>query len=179
MTDRSLKLKLDLHTHCGEATSLYTPNLGVVSRIVAAVKGRGLDGIAITEHYNRAYGYKVKEMVEQDLNNEVLVIPGQEIDKGMLHVVVLYLPDDLTFRFIAHPGYPPVSNIDSQIDGSIHGIELRNPLHDDEMDEEMIRELAQKHDLLLLTNSDAHFLSDIGKYYNEIEVEELCARARG
>ena len=179
MTDSSLKLKLDLHTHCGEATSLYTPNLSAVNRIVTAVKNRGLDGIAITEHYNRAYGYKVKEMVEQDLNNEVLVIPGQEIDKGMLHVVVLYLPDDLTFRFIAHPGYPPVSNIDSQIDGSIHGIELRNPLHDDEMDEEMIRELAQKHDLLLLTNSDAHFLSDIGKYYNEIEVEELCARARG
>jgi histidinol phosphatase-like PHP family hydrolase len=60
----------------------------------------------------------------------------------------------------------------------MHGIELRNPLHDDEMEEGKIRELAEKYDLLLLTNSDAHFLDDIGKYYNEIDIEELCARAR-
>jgi PHP family Zn ribbon phosphoesterase len=42
----------------------------------------------------------------------------------------------------------------------------------------MIRELAEKHDLLLLTNSDAHSLADIGTYHNEIDIEVLCARAR-
>ncbi len=171
-----MKLKLDLHTHCGEATSLYTPNLDIVKRIVAAAKAKGLDGIGVTEHYNRTYGYKVRELVEQ-LDDDLLIIPGQEIDKGLLHVVVLYLPDDLTFRFIAHPGYPPVTDLDSLIDDSFHGIEIGNPLHDDEMDQEMIREIAKKHDLLLLTDSDAHFLSDVGKYYNEITIEELCARA--
>ncbi len=171
-------MKLDLHTHCGEATSLYMPNLDIVKRIVAAVQSRGLDGIGVTEHYNKTYGHKVKEMVEQHLGSEVLIIPGQEIDKGPLHVVLLYLPDDITFRFIAHPGYPPVDDLSAHIDGSIHGIELRNPLHDDEMDEGLIRSLAEKHDLLLLADSDAHFLSDIGTYYNEIEIEELCARAR-
>jgi PHP family Zn ribbon phosphoesterase len=46
------------------------------------------------------------------------------------------------------------------------------------MDGAKIREVAEKHDLLLLANSDAHFLSDIGKHYNEIEIEELYARAR-
>lgn len=171
-----MKLKLDLHTHCGEATSLYTPNLDIVKRIVSAAKAKGLDGIGVTEHYNRTYGYKVRELVEQ-LDDDLLIIPGQEIDKGLLHVVVLYLPDDLTFRFIAHPGYPPVTDLDSLIDDSFHGIEIGNPLHDDEMDQEMIREIAKKHDLLLLTDSDAHFLSDVGKYYNEITIEELCARA--
>jgi len=170
-------LKLDLHTHCGEATSLHSPRVDIVKEILAVVKARGLDGIAITEHYNKAYGYKAKEMVDHYLNNEILVIPGQEVDKGLLHIVELYLPGDTTFRFIAHPGYPYVRDLDSQIDDSIHGIELRNPLHDHEMNERRIRELAKKYDLLLLTNSDAHFLSDIGKYYNEIDIEELCARA--
>jgi histidinol phosphatase-like PHP family hydrolase len=163
-------LKLDLHTHCGEATSLYKPTLEVVKQIVAAAKARGLDGIAITEHYNRAYGYKVKEIVEQQLHGEILIIP--------LHVVVLYLPDDITFRFVGHPGYPPVQDLGCEIDESIHGLEIRNPTHDDEIDGELIRRLAKERDLLLLSNSDAHFLSDIGKYYNEIELEELCVRAR-
>jgi histidinol phosphatase-like PHP family hydrolase len=170
-------LKLDLHTHCGEATALYSPTLDIVKEIVAVVKARGLDGIAITEHYNKAYGYKVQEMVAHHLKGEILIIPGREIDKGLLHVVELYLPDDVTFRFIAHPGYPHVRDLEAQI-GDIHGIELRNPLHDDEMDEARIRALAEKYDLLLLTNSDAHFLDDVGKYYNEIDIEELCARAR-
>jgi len=171
-------LKLDLHTHCGEATALYNPTLDIVKEIVAAVKSRGLDGIGITEHYNKAYGYKVQEMVIHHFDDAILIVPGREIDKGLLHVVELFLPGDVTFRFIAHPGYPNVRDIEAQIDDDIHGIELRNPLHDDEMDEERIRELAEKYGLLLLTNSDAHFLDDIGKYYNEIDIEELCARAR-
>jgi hypothetical protein len=51
------KLKLDLHTHCREATACPTPTLSTVKRIVAAVKSRGLDGVAITEHYTERYGY--------------------------------------------------------------------------------------------------------------------------
>ncbi len=172
-------MKLDLHTHCGEATSLYTPTLEIVKKIVEAAKARGLDGIAITEHYNRAYGYKVRDIVEQQLHDEVLIIPGQEIDKGPLHIVVLYLPNDTTFRFVGHPGYPPVKDLASEIDDNIHGLEIRNPTHDDEIDAALVTRIARERGLLLLSNSDAHFLSDIGKYYTEIELEELCARARG
>jgi len=173
-----LKLKLDLHTHCGEATALYTPTLEIVKRIVAAVRAKNLDGIAITEHYNRSYGYRVKEMVQKDLGDQLLIIPGQEVDKGLLHLVILYLPDDVTFRFIAHPGYPRVDNLESEIDDSIHGIELKNPCHDDDIDQPLVEEIAQRHNLFLLTNSDAHFLSDIGAYHNEIDIDEMCHRAR-
>ncbi len=173
-----MKLKLDLHTHCGEATSLYTPNLDIVKRIVDTAKKRGLDGLGVTEHYNKTYGYKVRDLVERELDRELVIIPGQEIDKGPLHIVVLYLPGEITFRFIAHPGYPPVRDFEAYIDETIHGIEYRNPTHDDEMDLELIKSLADKHNLIMLANSDAHFLSDIGKYYNEIDIDELCARAR-
>ncbi|MBM4445683.1 MAG: hypothetical protein FJ020_10395, partial [Chloroflexi bacterium] len=164
--------------HCGEATSLYTPTLEIAKQIVEAAKSRGLDGLAITEHNNRAYGYKVKQLVEQHLHEDILIIPGQEIDRGPLHIVVLYLPDETTFRFVGHPGYPPVKDLASAIDGSIHGLEIRNPTHDDEIDSPLVERIARQRGLLLLSNSDAHFLSDIGKYYTEIELEELCARAR-
>jgi histidinol phosphatase-like PHP family hydrolase len=177
-------LKLDLHTHCREATGCSTPTLEIVKQIAAAVKIRGLDGIAITEHYTKAYGYEVKQIADRYLDGEIMIIPGQETDKvflgierGVLHVVELYLPGDVTFRFIAHPGHPYVKDLDSLIDDGIHGIEFGNPLHDEDMNKARIRELAEKHDLLLLSNSDAHELSDIGKYHNEIDIEELRARA--
>ena len=178
-------MKLDLHTHCREATACPTPSIDIVKRIVAAVKAKGLDGIAVTEHYTSAYAYKVKEIVDQHFGGEITIIPGREIDKmylgidrGVVHVVELFLPGELTFRFIAHPGHPYARDLGSRIDGDIHGIELRNPSHDGEMDENMIRRLAEEHDLLLLCNSDAHSLGDIGTYYNEIDIEDLCLRAR-
>jgi histidinol phosphatase-like PHP family hydrolase len=178
-------LKIDLHTHCREATSCSTPTPDIVRRIVSAVKARGLDGIAVTEHYTHDYAYQVKEIVHQYFNDEILIIPGKEMDhvflgieKGLFHLVELYLPGGATFRFIAHPGHPHIRDLSSHIDGNIHGLELRNPSHDDEMDGQMIRELARKHDLLLLTNSDAHSLSDIGHYYNDIDIEDLSSRAK-
>ena len=169
-------MKLDLHTHCFEATCVYKPTPESVEKIVAAARARGLDGIGITEHYNKAWGLAVKQMVEERFAGEVLIIPGQEIDWKKLHVVELYLPGGLTFRFVAHPGHPRV-DFASRIDRSIHGIEWRNPLHDHEMDLSAIRGVAEKHGLLLMENSDAHYLGDLGKYWNETSVEELCARA--
>jgi histidinol phosphatase-like PHP family hydrolase len=80
---------------------------------------------------------------------------------------------------VGHPGYPPVKDLAAAIDDSIHGLEIRNPTHDDEIDSALVERIARQRGLLLLKNSDAHFLSDIGKYYTEIELEELCARARG
>ena len=152
---------------------------------MAAVKRRGLDGIAVTEHYTNYYGHKVKEIVDAQFDNKIVIIPGQEVARtlsgrelGVIHVVELYLPDDLIFRFIAHPGHPYVKDLSQYIDDGIHGIEIKNPLHDgDGLSEKQIEELAEKYGLILLTNSDAHRLEDIGTYHNEIEVDELCARA--
>lgn len=173
---RTLRLRLDLHTHCGEGVNRTAPTVELVGEIVCAVKARGLHGIGITEHYNKDWGFKVRQMVESHFAGEILIIPGQEIDRGRLHVAVLYLPGGLTFRFVVHPGHPKV-DFNSLIDGSIHGIEIRNPAHDHEMDQAAIRRAAKEHDLIVLQNSDAHYLSDIGRYFNEISIEELCARA--
>ncbi len=178
-------MKIDLHTHCREAAATPRPTLDIVKNIVAAVKSQGLDGIAVTDHYTSHFGREVKKIVDEDLNGEIIVIPGQEIDmmfsgreRGVIHIVELFLPGDLIFRFVAHPGHPYVRDLDAQINGNIHGIELKNPSHDRDMDEDNIRQIAEKHDLILLTNSDAHRLRDIGTYYNELEIAQLCERVR-
>ncbi len=172
-------MKLDLHTHCLEATRYMPASVETVEEIVAAVKASGMDGIAITEHDNKEYGYKVKEIVERSFGNEIVIIPGQEIlirlERFYEEIVELYLPDGSTFRFVAHPVHSANLVINS---GEFQGIEVANSWHGTEINAEEVRKLAERYDLLLLSNSDAHYLKHIGRVYNEIELEELCVRAR-
>ncbi len=154
----------------------------MVEKIVAQIKARGLDGIAITEHFDKEYGYKVKEIVERYFDNEVLIIPGQEIYVQMRHEVELYLPNNSTFRFLAHPGYPSHSaylgNFPDPITiSNVQGIEIENGMSGWYIDKELVREVSEKYNLLILRNSDAHYLDKIGQFYNEIDLEELYARA--
>ena len=145
-----------------------------MDKIIAQIRAKGLHGIAITEHWDKDYGFRVKEIVEQSFNNEVLIIPGWEIDVGQRQEVELFLPNGATFRFLAHPGYP----VNSYTIENVQGIEIENALHNWHIDKERVRALAEEHDLLLLKNSDAHSIEWIGRCYNEIDLEELIARAR-
>ncbi|HEX77746.1 MAG TPA: hypothetical protein G4O03_04960 [Dehalococcoidia bacterium] len=171
-----MRLKLDLHTHCQEALFYAQPTLETAQRIVEAVKAKGLDGIAITEHENAAFGYKIKELVEEHLGKPIIIVPGCEVDVARAQIVELYFPEGLVFRFLAHPGYPWSIRIEDYLD-QIQGIEVDNGLHRVALDLDKIDALAQKYDLLLLSNSDAHSLQAIGEYYNYIDLEELRRRA--
>lgn len=141
---------------------------------MAQIKAKGLDGIAITEHYDKDYGFKVKDIVEEFFNNEVLIIPGWEIDIRQRQEVELFLPNGSTFRYLAHPGFP----INSYFVENVQGIEIENALHNWHIDKQRVRELAEEHNLLLLSNSDAHSIEWIGRFYNEIDLEDLIARAK-
>ena len=174
-------VKLDLHTHIFEEflplnwkSSIY----GVVEKLVARTKSLNLDGIAITEHDDRLYGYRVKEIVEHYFNSEILIIPGREVERWPIHLVELDLPCSngvTTFRFLAHPGYP--GEPDDNFDG-ISGIEIENAMHNWHLDRERIRNVAERHNLVLLSNSDAHYFSDIGKCYSKVSIADLCRRAK-
>lgn len=171
MTEK--KLKLDLHTHCLEAVGFTEPTVEVVGKIIATIKAGGLDGIAITDHAKQQFAHKVKAVVEAHFSSSVLIIPGQEIDKGSMEIIELYLTKDRVFRFIAHPGYPGSFSLNGV---PVHGIELENNGHNWHMDRDEIMRFAGEHNLLLLKNSDAHHLEDIGKRYNEISWKTLlCA----
>ncbi len=167
-------MKLDLHTHCLEATGVVYPDKKMVELILTAVKAAGLDGIAVTEHDNIDHGYRIKQLADEFFPGQILVIPGREIRQGFNHVVELHLPEKAVFRFIAHPGNLRISCPENLDD--IHGIEIENG--NQVINEDTIREFAKQHHLLLLSNSDAHSLSDIGRHYTDVEIEELCARAK-
>ena len=94
-----MKLKLDLHTHPFEVP--YVPlskvnSDGILKDLVATVKAKGLDGIAITEHHVKEYGMKAKEIISQYIDSEIIVIPGCEIEASGLQLVELYLPGNVT-----------------------------------------------------------------------------------
>jgi histidinol phosphatase-like PHP family hydrolase len=168
-------LKLDLHTHVFEEFLPISPNaitLRSVEKLVDQIKKAGLDGIAITEHDTKAYGYRVKEIVQTHFHNDVLIIPGQEYEGGPIHFVELDLPgaDQSTFRFIAHPGYPgePGSHVQGY-----QGIEIENASHSWHIKSEQIKALATRNNLLLLSNSDAHYLRDIGRCYSLVSINDL------
>lgn len=175
-----MKLRLDLHTHCYEATHYKKPpTIDIVRQIVAAAKKRRLDGIAVTEHYDKDFGYMVKRIVEEQLDGEIIIIPGWEIQKGAVDVVQLDLADGIRFNFMAHPGCPRhAKHYDSNEIEGLHGIEIKNHMHAHEIDEENAKRLAEDYNLITLQNSDAHDLADIGYYCNEIDLQDLLARVK-
>lgn len=170
-----MKLKLDLHTHCYEALGFPDPSVEIVKIIIDTVKEKGLDGIAITEHYNKRYGLLTKEILETHFPNEIIIIAGQEIWFYGQEIVELYLEDSITFRFIVHP--MSVYNI-SKDRYKVQGIEIKNYLHKDEMHTEEILDIAKRENLLPLMNSDAHLLVNIGKFYTYLDIGDLLTLAK-
>ena len=180
MKDNKNILKLDLHTHCFEAMRIPLPHLVTkdsVENIIASVSAKGLDGIAITEHGDPNFGFKAREIALTNFSNEpIIIIPGQEIYSHGIQIVELYLPNDTVFRFLPHP--ISIDRLDGDpVFNKIQGIEIDNYSHDRFINKQKVRDVAQKHNLLLLSNSDAHDLADIGGHYTEISMDELFSRA--
>lgn len=167
-----MKLKLDLHTHCWEATNFAYPSVEIAAKILDRVKDRGLDGIAITEHVDLRYAQQMKKIIDENFPDcGLIIIPGREVNQTWHHVVELFLDENTVFRFLAHPDFrwPMPDNI--------QGIEIENGMHVGQINKALVQEMADKQDLLILRDSDAHYLKDIGYFFNEISLEELHARA--
>ena len=171
------KLKIDLHTHMLEAANFAKPDAALAEKVVAQMRERGLEGIALTEHWNVDHGWKLKEIIEDLYGDEFVILVGQELDISTTQQVTeVSLPDGVTYRDLCHHGY--LAN-DWSVPENLHGIEIENGMHSWHLNRPRIRELAEEHNLMLLKNSDAHYLEKIGVYYNELAIEELVARATG
>ena len=73
-------VKLDLHTHIWEACNFQPPSLDIAEKVIAQVKSQRIDGIAITDHHNKAWAFEFRELVERHFSGEMIVIPGWEIE---------------------------------------------------------------------------------------------------
>ena len=176
-----MKVKLDLHTHIWEAFNFQPPSESMAEKVVAQIKARGIDGIAITDHHNKDWAFEFKDLVERCYPGEVIIIPGWEIEVrppqnpfAEYQVAELFLDGGSTFRSYCHPGYysPEIIIVDG-----IHAIEIDNYIHNWHIRKEQVAELARAHDLLILEVSDAHNLENIGLRYTELELDELYRRA--
>lgn len=171
------RVKIDFHTHLFEATDYRPLSKELVAEVIGILRERGLDGIGVTEHFDKDFGFKFQRIVEEDFNGAILVFPGWEIDARAdnhnYQVTELYLPEKRMFRTYCHPGYP---SADIVLD-NVQGIELNNALHDWHMNKERIQEVARKHDLMTFSVSDAHRVQDVGRYHTELDLEDLYSLA--
>jgi predicted metal-dependent phosphoesterase TrpH len=150
--------------------------------IQAAIE-RGLDGLAFTDHHHLVPLQRIAELCTKYA--PFSVFNGVEISvSGGEDLLVLGLYDPLLetrswtypelhtfvrqrggFLVLAHPfRFRPWINVDLESHPP-DGIEI----HSTNMDgkhEASIRALAERLDLPLLCNSDAHLAADIGTYYN-------------
>ena len=176
-----MKLKLDLHTHIWEAFNFQPPSLDIAEKVVAQIKSRGIDGIAVTDHHNKEWAFEFRDLVERHFPGEAVIIPGWEIEVRPVQnpfdeyqVSELFLPNDTVFRIYCHPGYYSPNIV---IEENIHAIEVDNYIHNWHIRRQQVEEIAKTHSLLTVEVSDAHNLENIGLRYTEVELEELYRRA--
>lgn len=176
-----MKVKLDLHTHVWEAFNFQPPSLDIAEKVIAQIKSRGIDGIAITDHHNKAWAFEFRELVERHFPGEAIIIPGWEIEVRPVHspfdeyqVAELFLPNGGVFRIYCHPGYYSPNII---IEENIHAIEIDNYIHNWHIRKPQVKEIAEAYSLMTVEVSDAHNLENIGLRYTEVELEELYQKA--
>jgi predicted metal-dependent phosphoesterase TrpH len=171
-------LKLDLHVH----TSHSYDGRCSVEEVVAAIKARGLDGAAITDH-NSIAGH---EEAKKFSNDGFLLMPGIEVSSRDGHIVGLgvskLVPRDLSaaetverireqggIAIAAHPFVPgrsPRLVYKAKFDAievlNSRAFLLSNPL---------ARRFAERNKVPMVGGSDAHRRDEMGLAYTCIDCE--------
>ena len=111
----------------------------------------------------------IKDQASRHLGIEVGRFPGHAvaaIGDGFYHpgFYRTYDKSQLVFLF------------EDTVDG-FQGIEIENALHNWHIDREKVKEIAAAHNLVLLSNSDAHYLRDVGMCYTELLLDDLYQQA--
>ena len=174
-----LLMKIDLHVHAMERSSCAVS--GEEEMIQAAI-GRGLDGLAFADHHRLVSPRRVAEWCNRYA--PFRVFNGIEITVSGEDVLVLGLYDPALETRVWT--YPELHGFVRQRGGFValahpfrfrdtiavdigtyrpDGIEIRSTNIRAE-GETRIRALAERLDLPLLCNSDAHRAEDVGAYYN-------------
>lgn len=176
-------LKLDLHVHTvASGDSLISPR-----SLISHAKSKGLDGIAITDHNNMEAYREIKELTK---NEELIIIPGIEIETNIGEVIGLFLENEIDFPdnnfftiidkirknegvvIVPHPFDILRDNhlkmdllSDKIIKKYIDGMEIINSRIILKKCVRKARECANKYNLFETGGSDAHTPKEIGQAY--------------
>jgi histidinol phosphatase-like PHP family hydrolase len=178
------KIRIDLHTH---AVSALREKLGIsgirdikkeaAQLIVKAMKDSGLEGIAITEHNNFNWGLVASLEIEENFPRENLIIlPGTEIEFQNQHYLRIYVPERIRRRFsffegrewftvLAHPGYYHPLEIAQLTSVQIDCVEGES----EKGKFDIAGQIAQEKAVPVIQSSDAHRLENLG--FRAIELE--------
>lgn len=173
-------MKIDFHVHSSERSACG--QAGEVEQVKAAVAA-GLDAVVFTDHgklvpadrlnlLNQQFApFHVFGGIEISLEEDILVIGLQErkLEKAQwtypeLHA---YTRQYGGYLILAHPfRYHPGIYVDIE-QYRPDGIEIYSANTPTSW-QARIRELSQKHQINLFSNSDAHKTSSLGLFYNEL-----------
>jgi len=180
----SKKFRLDLHTHPIEALKaernikgIRDITVDVAGRIVKAVKDAGLNGIAITERNNFNHGWVAAlQILDHFKSDNIVILPGSEIEYGNQHFLQLYIPDYYRrripyfkgkdwFVILAQPGLS--QPLDSALFSKVELDAVEN--HSLRGDFTAAAAIAVERNIPTIQTSDAHTLEEIGKSYIEVD----------
>jgi hypothetical protein len=173
-------VKLDFHVHAQERSGCAS--IGEESQIRAAIQA-GLNGLAFTDHDRLVPARRLAEMNQKYAPFRIFT--GIEVGADQEHWIILGVADPLLerpgwhypelrdfvhwrggFIALAHPfRYGPDIHADFDCFPP-DGIELRS-FNTPVKYEAEISALAEEHNLLLLQNTDSHFVGQMGKYFND------------
>lgn len=178
-------IKADLHTH----TDRSNDGRQSLDALVAAAKAKGLQAVAVTDHY-------LFSALPEELDG-VLLIPGCELSTAAGHMTGLFLersprtdpllPVEEAVREIrgcggiaimAHP-FQKDTCTEADFVFDMDGLETANAraCYKNKNANSRAAALAEKQGLTPIGGSDAHCVQEVGNAYTEIQCEELTRSA--
>jgi predicted metal-dependent phosphoesterase TrpH len=181
-----MPLKVDLHIHTREDTEdriLYS-----AYELIDEAALRGFDALAITNHDTLTYSPELKLHAAE---RGIVLIPGVEATIGGKHVLLVNMPfqdgcydsfEDILRQKAAdnlviapHPYFPGPTCLDGQLEATPHLFDAIEYCHfytyRIDFNRQAVR-FAQKYQLPVIGNSDAHVLDQFGLAYSLVEAEK-------